>query len=257
MHSYVFASNDDRECSRLRSLAGLLDPMHRDAIEAAEIDSVRHTLEIGAGLGTISAWIARRTGGRVLATDLNTAFLSRMYQPKNVTIEQLDAVHDPLPESAFDLITARAVLHHLPEWRQVVKKCGAALKPGGTLVLVEPDATSSVLNAVPPHHRFWTAWCQWGTGAGIDFRLGHKLAGAVRDAGLDVADTVMEVPFYHGGSAWARFYSQTVEAAAPRMGEAIDPALVTAFHAASADPNAFMCSFGWIAVSGRRARGTR
>lgn len=257
MHSYVFANNNDRERGRLQCLARLLDPMHRRALEATEIGSGWHALELGAGLGTISAWIANRTGpaGRVLATDLDTRFLSQACHPDNVVIERLDAVHDPLPESAFDLITVRALLHHLPDWRQVVKKCGSALKPGGSLVIVEPDASSSMLNAVPPHHRFWSAWCRWGRGEGIDFRLGHKLAGAMHAAGLDVADTVMEVPFYHGGSAWARFYSQTVDAAGPRLGRAIDPDLVTAFHEASADPSALMCSFGWIAVSGRRTPG--
>ncbi|MDN3359689.1 class I SAM-dependent methyltransferase [Actinomadura sp. DC4] len=231
--------------------------MHRRALEALEIDSRWHALELGAGLGTMSAWLAHRTGpaGHVLATDLNTRFLSQVSHPDNMTVERLDAVHDPLPESAFDLITVRALLHHLPEWRQVVKKCGHALKPGGTLVVVEPDATSGMLNVVPPHQRFWSAWCRWGRREGIDFRLGHKLPGAMHAAGLDVADTVMEVPFYHGGSAWAEFYSQTVDAAGPRLGDAIDPGLVAAFHEASADPDALMCSLGWIAVSGRRAPG--
>jgi ubiquinone/menaquinone biosynthesis C-methylase UbiE len=257
MHSYVFANDGDRECRRLQGLARLLDPLHRRALEAAEIGSGWHALELGAGLGTVSDWIASRVGpaGRVLATDLDTRFLSQARHPDNVVIEELDAVDDPLPESAFDLVTVRALLHHLQDWRQVVKKCSVALKPGGSLVIVEPDATSSMLNAVPPHHRFWSAWCRWGRGEGIDFRLGHKLAGAMHDAGLDVADTVMEVPFYHGGSEWARFYSQTVDAAGPRLGRAIDPDLVTAFHEASADPGAFMCSFGWIAVSGRRTPG--
>ncbi|GAB2836641.1 hypothetical protein GCM10027176_46210 [Actinoallomurus bryophytorum] len=257
MHSYVFANDGDRECRRLQGLAGLLDPLHRRALEAAGIGSGWHALELGAGLGTVSDWIATRVGpaGRVLATDLDTRFLSQARHPDNVVIDRLDAVDDPLPESAFDLITVRALLHHLPEWRQVIKKCGVALKPGGSLLIVEPDATSSMLNAVPPHHRFWSAWCRWGRREGIDFRLGHKLAGAMHDAGLEVADTVMEVPFYHGGSAWAGFYSQTVDAAGPRLGRAIDPGLVTAFHEASADPGAFMCSFGWIAASGRRTPG--
>jgi hypothetical protein len=77
----------------------------------------------------------------------------------------------------------------------------------------------------------------------------------MNDAGLEVADTVMEVPFYRGGSAWAQFYSQTIEAAGPRLGSTIDPDLVTAFRAVLADPHAVMCSFGWIAVSGRRTPG--
>jgi SAM-dependent methyltransferase len=256
-HSYVFANNDDRECRRLQCLARLLDPMHRRALEAVKIGAGWHTLELGAGLGTISAWIAGRTGsaGRVLATDLNTRFLSQAHHSDDVVIERLDAVLDPLPESAFDLITARALLHHLPEWRQVLKKCRGALKPGGSLVIVEPDATSSMLNDVPPHRRFWSEWCRWGRSEGIDFQIGHKLAGVMHAAGLDVADTVMEVPFYHGGSEWARFYSQTVDAAGPRLARSIDADLVTAFHEASADPNALMCSLGWIAVSGRRVPG--
>lgn len=253
MTSYIFTRSGDRERDRLRLLALLLDPLHRKALSAIGIGPGQSSLELGAGAGTMSAWIADRTGptGRVLATDLNPKFLYPAPHP-SVVVERLDAMRDPFPEAEFDLVTARALLHHLPEWAQVVKKCVAALKPGGSLVLVEPDASTSVLNTDLMHHRFWSAWCRWGRTEGVDFRLGHKLAGVMRAAGLEVADTSMEVPFYHGGSDWATLYAQTVEAVMPRVAESVGHDLVDAFQRAAVDPSAWMCSLGWVAVTGRR-----
>jgi SAM-dependent methyltransferase len=251
---YIFASIDAGERDRLRLLAQLLDPLHRKALSTTRIGPGLSSLELGAGTGTVSAWIAGTAGptGQVLATDLNTEFLHQAAHP-NVVVEQLDALRDPLPEARFDLITARALLHHLPGWAQVVKKCVAALKPGGSLVLVEPDATTSVLNTDPMHHRFWSAWCRWGGTEGVDYRIGHKLTGVMREAGLEVTDTSIDVPFYQGGSDWATLYAQTVDATMPRAGERIEPDLVEAFQRATVDPSQWLCSFGWVAVTGRRA----
>ena len=94
-----------------------------------------HVLELGAGAGTVSAWLAGsgRAGGRVMSTDIDLQFHGDM--PDNVEVRQHDIENDSLPVEHFDLVHARAVLQHVPSREEVIPKLIAALKPGGWLVL--------------------------------------------------------------------------------------------------------------------------
>ncbi|MFE5021915.1 class I SAM-dependent methyltransferase [Streptomyces sp. NPDC056656] len=255
--SYVFADTGSEEESRLRLLAGLLDPAHRAAIETAGIRAGHSCLEVGSGAGTIAEWMAGRVGpdGRVVAADINLSFLGGLSRHTNTTVRRLDVLTDPLPQAAFDVITARALLHHLPGRDLVIARLAAALKPGGALVLVEPDASVSIANSEAVHRRFWSAWCEWGRSADVDFTLGGKLPTSLRAAGLTVTDVRMEVPYYTGGSPWADLYLRTLRAAEPRLGTSIDPDLVSEFEAASADPDSWFTSLGWISVVARQELG--
>src|SRR2546429_2803316 len=79
--------------------------------------------EVGGGGGSIATWLARRVGlaGRVLATDIDPRFLETLKVP-NLEVRRHDIVSDPLPEETFDLIHARLVLVHLPQWQKVDRK---------------------------------------------------------------------------------------------------------------------------------------
>src|SRR5258706_847321 len=50
----------------------------------------------------------------------------------------------PLPERTFDLVHARAVLTFLPRPGEALSKLVAALKPGGWLLIEEPDYVSAI-----------------------------------------------------------------------------------------------------------------
>jgi ubiquinone/menaquinone biosynthesis C-methylase UbiE len=255
--SYVFADSSDKEHDRLRLLASLLDPVHRQVLERAGVAAGTSCMEMGAGTGSIAAWMAGRVGagGQVVAADINVSFLDDLSDTPNLAIRQFNVLADPLPDGAFDIITARALLHHLPSWEAVVARWAAALKPGGALVLIEPDAGVGMASAEDVHRRFWSGWCQWGESVGVDFRLGGKLPKSLQAAGLDVTSAAMEVPFYTGESPWATLFLQTLQAAKPRLGSWIDPDLVAGFEAACADPGNWTSSLGWMAVVGRRGLG--
>ena len=57
----------------------------------------------------------------------------------NLVIRRINILEDPLEEGAYDLVTARAILHHLPAQETAVQRMTAALKSGGALVSIEPD----------------------------------------------------------------------------------------------------------------------
>ncbi|MFE5854249.1 class I SAM-dependent methyltransferase [Streptomyces sp. NPDC056500] len=248
---YVFAGSGAGERDRLRLLARLLDPLHQRALQAAGMRSGLRCLELGSGTGTISAWMADQVGadGQVTATDINLSFLKDLPR-SNLIVRELDVLSDEMLSGAFDVITCRALLHHLPQWESVVHRLAGALAPNGVLVLIEPDAGAALFGEAK-HQRFWSAWCRWGQSEGIDFRLGHKLPRAVRLAGLDLRETSIEVPFYCEGSPWSDLYRSTVEAAQPRLDPWLAPDLVAEFKNSSTVGGDPMCSFGWVTVCGQ------
>ena len=88
-------------------------------------------LELGAGSGSIAAWLATQAGsaGRVVATDLD---VSRLRTPSldQLEVRRLDLVTDALPVGPWDLIHERLVLQHVPARLQVLDRMVAALGAG-------------------------------------------------------------------------------------------------------------------------------
>ncbi len=121
---YVF-SNDWKDArQRLGLLEEVFDPGTIRHLEQIGVGDGWQCLEAGAGAGSIARWLSMKVGssGRVLATDIDTCLLDALTVP-NLEVQHHDIVADPLPESAFDHMVA-------------------ALKPGGWLLVEEPDYVS-------------------------------------------------------------------------------------------------------------------
>ena len=97
-------------------------------------------LELGAGGGSIAAWLATQVGsaGRVVATDLDVSRF-RTHSLEQLEVRRLDLVTDALPVGPWDLIHERLVLQHVPARLQVLDRMVAALAPGGWIVLEDFD----------------------------------------------------------------------------------------------------------------------
>jgi SAM-dependent methyltransferase len=97
-------------------------------------------LELGAGSGSIAAWLATEVGsaGRVVATDLDVSRF-RTHSLDQLEVRRLDLVTEALPVGPWDLIHERLVLQHVPERLQVLDRMAAALAPGGWIVLEDFD----------------------------------------------------------------------------------------------------------------------
>jgi ubiquinone/menaquinone biosynthesis C-methylase UbiE len=103
--------------------------------------------EVGAGRGRFTMHLARRVGskGKILANDIDAealAYLRERCQKagiKNVEII-LGEIDDPkYPEEKLDMVFMVWTYHYFDQPIAMLKKLIPALKPGGTLVLVEPD----------------------------------------------------------------------------------------------------------------------
>jgi ubiquinone/menaquinone biosynthesis C-methylase UbiE len=103
--------------------------------------------EVGAGRGRFTMHLALRVGrkGKILANDIDAEGLAYLRERchragiNNVkTI--LGEVDDPhFPEGALDMIFMVWTYHFLDQPISMLKKLLPTLKPGGTIVLVEPD----------------------------------------------------------------------------------------------------------------------
>jgi SAM-dependent methyltransferase len=95
-------------------------------------------LEVGAGGGSIARFMSERVGpsGQVIATDINTDWITGALGT-NVELWHHDIGVDALPEAAFEVIHARAVLTFVPERREALQRMATALKPGGWLLVEE------------------------------------------------------------------------------------------------------------------------
>lgn len=211
MSTYLFEHTWEQERRRLDLLEQTFDPGTIDYLSRLPLRPGARALEVGGGAGSITRWLCDRLGpdGRVVATDLEIGFLSRLTE-KNLEVRRHDIVEDPLEEGAFDLIHSRLVLEHIPQRDQVLVKLARALAPGGWLIIEDFDWGSL---AVAPgcvggelleraHEGFYRAF----EAAGYHHHYGRALPRALRGAGLvDLGAegrTYIGVPGTPAGAFW-------------------------------------------------------
>ncbi|MET8170377.1 methyltransferase domain-containing protein [Streptomyces sp. NPDC005329] len=111
------------------------DPGTRAVLEALPVREDWRCLELGAGAGSMSYWLAERTPeGSVLAVDVDTSRLEAG-RAGNLSIEQADVTATDFGAGSFDLVLARAVLEHLEDPDAMLASALGWLAPGGWLVV--------------------------------------------------------------------------------------------------------------------------
>jgi 2-polyprenyl-3-methyl-5-hydroxy-6-metoxy-1,4-benzoquinol methylase len=174
--SYTFAGVDrERELERLRRIERIFDAASQGLLEAAQIPRGACCLEVGAGAGSIAAWLAERVGvqGEVVAVDLDTSFLHARSSAARMRIVEADVRRAGLAASHFDAAHARYALVHNADWEALIDAVIACLKPGAAIVLEEPDFTVAKACAGQDSRAF--------------DRVNAAICGMFRDAGKDPA----------------------------------------------------------------------
>jgi ubiquinone/menaquinone biosynthesis C-methylase UbiE len=116
-------------------------------MDAAGIESGMVVGEVGAGRGRFTLHLARRVGptGKILANDIDPDGLDYLSERCRLAgignVETiLGKVDDPrFPEKSLDMAFMVWTYHFMDQPIAVLKNLRPALKPGGTVVLVEPD----------------------------------------------------------------------------------------------------------------------
>jgi len=253
MPEYALGHHLKGEGTRLALMSQLLDPMHRRYIDALNV--VRpgaQTLEVGCGNGSISAWLAERVdpGGRAVAFDLDLSLIK--VRAPNLELRQGDIVAGAVEPGTFDLVTARAVLHHVADAEAAMRNLVASLRPGGALLLIEPDFLPVSVAEPAEVRAFWGGWVAWSRERGIDYHIGRALAPRLAAIGLTEIGGAAETAIYNGASPWADYWTQTITELRDGLLSSgkLNNALVDTFRACCADSNWWTQTIACTAVHG-------
>lgn len=204
---YPLRNSAEREGRRLSMLETLSDPVTVRWFDRIGVAPGWHCAELGAGGGSIVAWLSDRVGetGSVTAVDRDAVRLRNLAADRpNVEVVEADLCRLDLPPGRFDLVHSRSVLMHLPCADGVVAGAVAALAPGGVVFFEETDgAPAEAIEDPPPGYALMVQMAkrwQWARG----------LARLLESLGLeDVTDDVRADPLA-GASPQAEFWKFTL-----------------------------------------------
>ena len=236
-------------------MSRLLDPMHRRHLDQLGIEPGDKALEVGCGNGSISAWLAERVapGGSVVGLDLDLSLIAS--RGPDLEFRQGDILAGPVDPGGFDLVTARAILHHVADPDLAIANLVESVAPGGAILLIEPDFLPVSVAGPPPVKAFWDGWLAWSREQGIDYHVGRSLAPRLAALGLEQIEGVAETAVYNGGSPWAEYWTDTVTELRASLAASghLDDGLIDAFLAHCADPTWWTETISFTAVRARKA----
>ena len=164
-----------------------------------------------------------------------------------------DVRRDTFPARSFDLVHTRAVLMHIPDDLDVLRKMACWLAPGGWLLLEEPDFAMWAADADPV----------WATRPDVGHRTfpagsvsrGRSLLRQIHQLGLVDIDADAELDIVKADTPLAEFYRLSMAAIAPAAVEAgvLTVEQADAHVARPAESDFLACGFVHIGVWGRRS----
>ncbi len=180
------------ELERLQLQSRVWEPSGRRLLEEIGDGGGTRAVDIGCGvmgwLRLLSQWVGPE--GEVVGTDIDDAMLAAATEfvaeegLHNVVLKNDDLFATKLEPSSFDLVHARAVLTPLGRGHEQMETYLRLLRPGGTVVLEDPDWASWHFN--PPANACEQlialsieAFARWG-----DAEAGRKQLELLRSFGI-------------------------------------------------------------------------
>jgi ubiquinone/menaquinone biosynthesis C-methylase UbiE len=163
------------------------------------INPRQQVVDVGCGTGDFTRFLARLSKGeaKILGIDSNSksipAAISDTQEAglsKIVSYKVGDVFKIPLEDDYADLTTCRTLLMHLTTPLLAVKEMARITKPGGQVVAVEGGRMVSFYDPDDERYaslanRSYEAWIRGVKKLeGKEFKIGEKLPGIFRDAGL-------------------------------------------------------------------------
>ncbi len=216
MSEYIFErQTEDKEMQRLRMIESAFDPATIAKLKKTGIKEGWRCLEIGAGAGSIALWMSEQVGlsGKVVAIDKNTTHL-QVLKGINCEVIQGDILEASL-EGQFDLIHCRYVLIHNKHDLEILKRIRHHLKPGGCVVLEEPDFNSAlILNPTADRcvQKVNQAICKMFLDMDLDPMYGIHLPDKLMKTGYDIIHLDAALHFCRGNSPAAKVMAASATA---------------------------------------------
>jgi hypothetical protein len=163
-------------------------------------------------------WLGSIVGdtGSVVGIDKNTTHLRDL--PKPCEVVAGDFLEVPV-DAAFDLAHCRYVLIHNRADEQMLRKLASSLKPGGLVVVEEPDFSSAKLLNRPgdaSQQRVNNSICRMFEGLLLDPAYGLSLPRKVAAQGLHIIEVDSRIHLARGGSPIARLMAASTRALASK-----------------------------------------
>ena len=187
--SYVHGYSD-REAQRLEDQAGSVKELvHHDTV----FGPGTRVLEVACGVGAQTGTVAdRNPGSSVVSFDVAMESLHRAARRvraehlTNVRLLAADLYALPFPREIFEHAFVSYVLEHMASPLQTLLAVKKALRPGGTLTVVEGDHGSCYFS--PPNdaaQRAWNCLIEVQARLGGDSLIGRRLYPLLCAAGFD------------------------------------------------------------------------
>ncbi|WP_454792466.1 class I SAM-dependent methyltransferase [Mycolicibacterium lutetiense] len=203
---------ETQERERLQRLEGLGDPRTTRTFDTIGVGPGWRCLEVGAGGGSVARWLGSRVGptGHVVAVDLDPKFLDDL-PALGIEVRRCDITRDEIEPAAYDLVHCRVLMVHMADPLAVLRRMVAALRPGGWLVVEEPDY-STAQSLTPDHpsaagfHAYVRARHEFLVAAGVmDLHYGARLPAHVDGLGLEATGSDVGSTTEQGGSVKSGF----------------------------------------------------
>ena len=213
---YVYEHGWTQERIRLAGLEAALDQGTHEHLARLGAGPGRRCIEIGAGGGAVAFWLAERVApdGVVVATDVETDFLAaEAARYPNLEVLRHDITSEDLP-TGFDLVHARWLVEWLPDKREALGRMMAALRPGGVLIVEEPDFVTIYGTAEPPalRHVLTRAMRYLESTCPVEVEYGRRLLDDLTAVGLENVEAEGRASLVRGGSPpAAHFLRLTLE----------------------------------------------
>lgn len=211
MSGYLYSNAHAGAIERLQGLERIEDAGTIAALERLPRLEGLSCLELGAGAGSIAAWLAARVGpsGKVLATDIDASHLDG----SKYDVLCHDVERDDLPPQEFDLVHVRHLLIHLHDPVTVLARIRRSLKQGGMLLVEESD-----LGTWAPTAKHRSTEFQKGVelvlhlyaGRGMNVGLGSDHPALLTKVGFKVNHQDSASRIVLGGSAEATYQERSV-----------------------------------------------
>ena len=261
MNSYIFDDNQpDLELRRLRRIEAALDSQTHELINKTGVTVGWRCLEVGAGGGSILQWLGDCVGsrGQAVGVDKKTTYLSRFTAQPYEVIE--GDVLDVRRGAAFDLIHARYVLIHNRNAAEILTHLKDLLKPGGHLVLEEPDFESADWideDYRAAGQRVNRAIAAMFTGLSLDPGYGKRLPWVASRLGLGVSEVKARSHLEAGGAPVAMVMADSTDALRDKYtstGEA-NAADVDRYIEGARNPNSWALYYSTVGVVASNPKG--
>ncbi|WP_051265885.1 class I SAM-dependent methyltransferase [Nakamurella lactea] len=259
---YLFDTGSDAGAEHMDLLSRLFDRHSFGVLEPVSIRAGQRCLDLGAGGGSVTRWLADRVGpaGEVVAIDIDT---TRLATGPGITVHRHD-INDGLTgplAGPYDLIHARLMLMHLPRRDQILTGLVDALAPGGTLVVGDVSGRPlTVLSAGDARDLAVWERIQYlshevvSPAGGIDFGWAHRINEAMIGAGLVDIEGVEVSHTVSGGTPGALLHAVLNQQAHNQLLAAgAEPWELARYQELARDPQFRTWFYQFVCLRGRRS----